>query len=78
MSYRVTLPKEFRYDHRVRAGVVVNKVHGYEGDLTKQQVAAIKADPLLSLVEIEEKPATPAKETKPEQKPVEEKPAEKK
>lgn len=64
MSYRVTLPKTFPYDQRVRAGITVSRQDGYEGDLTDDQLAAIKADPLLTVTS--DKPAAHQKQdTKP-------------
>lgn len=48
MSYKVTLPKAFSYDQRRRAGITVSREGGYEGDLTAEQLKAVKADPLLS------------------------------
>lgn len=51
--YKVTLPKEFPYNERIRAGVVINKEHGYEGELTDGQLQAIQADNLLTVEKIE-------------------------
>jgi hypothetical protein len=55
--YKVTLPREFPYEQRIRAGVVVNKVHGFEGELTDEQLEAIKADKVLTVSKVEA-PAT--------------------
>ena len=51
--YKVTLPREFPYEQRVRAGIVVNKVHGYEGELTGDQLKAIKADGIFTVQKIQ-------------------------
>ncbi|MDR6794731.1 hypothetical protein J2X12_004121 [Pseudarthrobacter oxydans] len=51
--YKVTLPREFPYNERVRAGVVINKEHGYEGELTDEQLEAIQADSLLTVEKVE-------------------------
>ncbi|MCO4274270.1 hypothetical protein NG701_07485 [Pseudarthrobacter sp. HLT3-5] len=51
--YSVTLPREFPYEQRVRAGIVVNKVYGFEGELTDEQLEAIKADGVLSVTKVQ-------------------------
>lgn len=51
--YKVTLPREFPYEQRIRAGIVVNKIHGFEGELTDEQVKAIQADGLLTVQKID-------------------------
>ncbi|MDI3211768.1 hypothetical protein [Arthrobacter sp. AL12] len=51
--YKVTLPREFPYEQRIRAGIVVNKEHGYEGELAAEQLKAIKADKVFSVERIE-------------------------
>jgi hypothetical protein len=50
-QYKVTVqfPAGVFADQRIRAGVVVNRVHGYVGELTDEQLAAIKADQHLSV-----------------------------
>lgn len=60
--YKVTLPREFPYDQRVRAGVVVNKEHGYEGELDDEQLKAINADPLLTVKSVVSEAEKEAKE----------------
>jgi hypothetical protein len=63
--YKVTLPREFPYEQRIRAGVVVNKVHGYEGELTDEQLEAVNADQLLTVSEAAApKAAEPIKQAK--------------
>ena len=51
--YKVTLPREFPYNERIRAGVVINQEHGYEGELTDEQLEAIQADSLLTVEKVE-------------------------
>ncbi|WKK71463.1 hypothetical protein Q0F99_19175 [Rathayibacter oskolensis] len=43
-NYKVTLPWNFPYAQRIRAGVTVTKAYGYEGPLTDEQVTEITED----------------------------------
>jgi hypothetical protein len=43
-NYKVTLPWNFPYEQRIRAGVTVMKAYGYEGPLTDEQVTEITED----------------------------------
>ncbi|MCJ1699947.1 hypothetical protein MT356_09450 [Rathayibacter festucae] len=43
-NYKVTLPWNFPYAQRIRAGVTVTKAYGYEGPLTDEQVSEITED----------------------------------
>lgn len=68
-KYVVTInqPRSFSAEQRVRAGIVVSREHGYEGELTEEQLDAIKADRELTVVAAKaegkqaEKPAAKAK-----------------
>lgn len=60
-TYKVELPQGFPYAQRIRSGVTVFKDQPYEGELTDDQLEAIKADDFLTL--------TKAKEAKAETKP---------
>lgn len=51
--YKVTLPREFPYEQRVRAGIIVNKVQGFEGELTDDQLEVVKADSILTVQKIQ-------------------------
>lgn len=62
ITYIVQLVTGFPYPQRVRAGVTVLKDGGYEGPLSDDQLAAIKADEYLVLESNE--PATPPAPTK--------------
>jgi hypothetical protein len=42
--YKVTLPRSFGAEQRVRAGITVGREAGYEGPLTPEQLKAIRAD----------------------------------
>lgn len=70
MRYRVTIvgfPQSIRATKRVRSGVIVDRVTGYEGELTEEQLAAIKGDSYLKVekVESDKQPSRqPAKKTK--------------
>jgi len=50
-TYRVTVTGNFPAPVRRRAGVEVPADGGYEGELTAEQLKAIKADPCLSVSE---------------------------
>jgi hypothetical protein len=52
--YRVELasPLSFPADQRTRAGVVVTKQDGYEGELSDEQLEAIKADEHLVVTKV--------------------------
>lgn len=51
-QYKVTvqLPEGVSAMTRTRAGIVVDRVHGYVGELTPAQLKSIKADRFLSVV----------------------------
>ncbi|PPH83918.1 hypothetical protein [Rathayibacter sp. AY1D9] len=52
-DYKVTLPWDFPYDQRTRAGVTVTKAYGYEGPLTAEQADEIEADGQFVVEQIE-------------------------
>lgn len=69
-TYQVTLAKDFPYAARRRAGITVDAA-GFKGELSDEQVEAIKADPFLT---IKDTPgatrASVAKEAEVVQKPI--------
>lgn len=60
-QYKVTvqLPEGVSATTRTRAGIVVDRVHGYVGELTPEQLKSIKADRFLSVVADTETAAGP-------------------
>ena len=52
-NYKVTLPWNFPYEQRIRAGVTVTKAYGYEGPLTDEQVSEITEDGQFNVERIE-------------------------
>lgn len=52
-NYKVTLPWNFPYAQRIRAGVTVTKAYGYEGPLSDEQVTEITEDGQLVIEAIE-------------------------
>lgn len=59
--YKVSLRKGFTGDRRNRAGISVSRTDVYEGDLTADQLKAIKADTELTLSEVKEETTTTRK-----------------
>lgn len=54
-TYKVSIvnfPEGLEATERRRAGIVVDRVHGYEGELTEEQLEAIKADDYLEVEEV--------------------------
>ncbi|ROS29598.1 hypothetical protein EDF22_1342 [Rathayibacter sp. PhB127] len=58
-NYKVTLPWNFPYEQRIRAGVTVTKAYGYEGPLTDEQVTEITEDGQFVIEAIEEQVTKP-------------------
>jgi len=67
-----TFPAEIDANGRHRAGIFVDRVHGYEGPLTEAQLAAVEADSYLRVErateEASEETSTPATPKKPVKK----------
>lgn len=59
-TYKVEVKTPFPAERRVRAGIVVPVDGGYEGNLTKDQVAAIEQDEYLTISEATKAPAKSA------------------
>ena len=53
-TYKVTvqLPESIKATERIRAGIIVDRVCGYEGELSEEQVAEIQADAYLAIEEL--------------------------
>lgn len=62
-TYKVTVefPAEIPAVERHRAGIVVNRVYGYEGPLTEEQLGAIEADSYLTVEAIDVPAPAPKK-----------------
>ena len=58
-NYKVTLPWDFPYAQRIRAGVTVTKAYGYEGPLTDEQATEITEDGQFVIEAIEEQVTKP-------------------
>lgn len=55
INYKVTLPRTFPANAHRRAGIAVAAgLEGYVGPLTDEQLEAIKADPILTVVTLVE------------------------
>lgn len=59
-TYKVVVTGNFPAAVRRRAGIEVPAQGGYEGELTGDQLAAIKADPMLHVSEAEQAQEKPA------------------
>lgn len=72
-TYKVTLKdKAFPYELRRRAGIVVRKGEGFEGELTDDQVKAIRADDQLTVKKVSDPQAEAKAKAEAEQKAAEE------
>lgn len=66
--HKVQLKKSFTGERRTRAGISVTRTEAYEGELTKDQLAAIKADPELTVTELKEETSSRKMVDKPQAK----------
>ena len=65
-TYKVTVnfPENLQATERRRAGIIVDRANGYEGELSAEQLEAIEADTYLTVEEVKQKAADKPSNTK--------------